>query len=353
MTSVRFCGPGGKDAAGYGRQDARRYKSVAVSGTRSGHRKLPFACTGRLLQTSKVVLMNPVTKILGALRDTAHHPVNRRRKLMAVLEYGFIQVAARLVPGDICVEFPNHTRLLVSPRMKGAAHYIAPRLCEFEEMAFVMHFLRPGELFADVGANVGAFTVLAAGVAGARVKAFEPNPGTFEMLVRNVRLNGLQERANPVRAAVGRSEGTLQLTTDLGTENYVTTGATAENSATVKMVALDNEFSEAAPDLMKVDTEGFETEVFSGATNLLRRPRLRAMIVERGNNGVRYGFDEAALHLQIRRCGFIPCRYDPFARRLSRVENEALGNIIYARDIPGTDAVLRAAPAFKLDDLSV
>jgi hypothetical protein len=104
---------------------------------------------------------------------------------------------------------------------------------------------------------------------------------------------------------------------------------------------------------MKVDTEGFETEVFSGATNLLRRPRLRAMIVERGNSGVRYGFDEAALHLQIRQCGFIPCHYDPFARRLSRVENEVLGNIIYVRDIPGTDAVLRAAPAFKLDDLSV
>ena len=77
--------------------------------------------------------------------------------------------------------------------MKGAAHYITPRLCEFEEMAFVMHFLRPGELFVDVGANVGAFTVLAAGVAGAAVRAFEPNPGTFEMLERNVRLNGLQE----------------------------------------------------------------------------------------------------------------------------------------------------------------
>jgi FkbM family methyltransferase len=301
----------------------------------------------------EAVFMNPVTKILGALRAIARHPVNHRRKLMAVLEYGFIQTAARLVPGDICVEFPNHTCLLISPRMKGAAHFIAPRLCEFEEMAFVMHFLRPGELFVDVGANVGAFTVLAAGVAGAKVRAFEPNPDTFEMLVRNVRLNGLQERVKPVRAAVGQSEGTIQMTTDLGTENHVMPGTAAKNSATVKMIALDKELSEAAPDLMKVDTEGFETGVFSGATNLLRQPRLRAMIVERGNNGVRYGFDEAVLHRQIRQCGFIPCRYDPFARRLFQVENETLGNIIYVRDIPATDAVLRAAPAFKLNDLSV
>ena len=133
----------------------------------------------------------------------------------------------------------------------------------------------------------------------------------------------------------------------------MTTGTTSKNSVTVKRIALDKELSEAAPDLLKVDTEGFETEVFSGAATLLRRPRLRAMIVERGNNGVRCGFDEAVFHRQIRQCGFIPCRYDPFARRRSRVENEALGNIIYVRDIPGTDAVLRAGPAFKLDDLSV
>src|SRR5258707_11170919 len=110
--------------------------------------------------------MNPITKITSALRFVANHPVNRGRKFRAVTEYGFIQVAARLIPGEVCVEFPNNTRLLISPRMKGAAHFILPRLCEFEEMAFTMHFLRPDELFADVGANVGAFTIMAAGVAG-------------------------------------------------------------------------------------------------------------------------------------------------------------------------------------------
>jgi len=47
--------------------------------------KITFACTCRLLQASEAVLMNPVTKILGALRAIARHPVNHRRKLMAVL----------------------------------------------------------------------------------------------------------------------------------------------------------------------------------------------------------------------------------------------------------------------------
>ena len=98
--------------------------------------------------------MNPISKIWMALASIARHPVNKNRKLLAVVEYGFIQMAARLIPGEVCLEFPNHTRLLISPSMKGAAHFIAPRLCEFAQMSFVMHFLRADELFADVGANL-------------------------------------------------------------------------------------------------------------------------------------------------------------------------------------------------------
>jgi hypothetical protein len=51
--------------------------------------------------------------------------------------------------------------------MKGAAHFIYPGVCEFEEMAFVLHYARPTDLFVDVGANIGAYTVLAAGASGA------------------------------------------------------------------------------------------------------------------------------------------------------------------------------------------
>jgi len=297
--------------------------------------------------------VNPIAKILSALRAVANHPLNRPRKLQAVLEYGFVQVAARLVPGDVCVEFPNNTRLLVSPRMKGAAHYIAPRLCEFEEMAFVMHFLRPGQLFADVGANVGAFTVLAAGVAGARAIAFEPSPDTYESLSRNIRLNGLQDRVRAVHAALGRSEGRIQLSVGLGTENFVAVSPSAGGTVSVRLTSLDAELSGAPPVLLKVDVEGYETEVFAGASSTLARPELQAIIVEKNDIGSRYGFDESALHSQIRQLGFVPCIYEPFARHLSQVRDEFRGNVIYVRDVSRATEILRAAPAFRLGELCV
>lgn len=269
------------------------------------------------------------------------------------MAYGFIQAAARLAPGDICVEFPNNTHLLVPPHMKGAAHFIAPRLCEFEEMSFVMHFLRRGMMFMDIGANIGAFTVLAAGVAGARAKAFEPSLLTCQILRRNLLLNDLQDRAQAIQAAVGRNIGEIQLSVDLGTENHIVTNTSKQNSQTVRMTTLDHESAADPPELLKVDVEGFESEVFAGATHTLRQPQLQGIIMERNNSGTRYGFDEPALHTQIRQQGFVPCRYMPFARKLIEIEDEAGGNIIYMRDLVTANARLQTGPAFKLGDLTV
>lgn len=296
--------------------------------------------------------MNPITKVVGALRDTANHPVNRHRKFKAVLEYGFVQIATRLVPGEICVEFPNNTRLLISPHMKGAAHYITPRLCEFEDMSFVMHFLRPGDLFVDVGANVGAFTVMAAGVAAARVMAFEASPDTYEMLARNIRLNGFDEHVKAIHAAAGRNEGTAKFSIGLGTENYVTNGTTTNRTITVKMTTLDKELAGDPPDLLKIDVEGFETEVFAGAAKTLRDPNLKAIIVEHDNLGARYGFDEELLHREIRQCGFTGCNYEPFTRRLFEVGEDAR-NIIYIRNVAEASKLLSTAKPYTLDRLSV
>jgi FkbM family methyltransferase len=297
--------------------------------------------------------MNPIVKILATLQFVANHPVNRGRKFRAVAEYGFIQIAARLVPGDVCVKFPNGTRLLVSPRMKGAAHFIAPRLCEFEDMSFVMHFLRPGDLFADVGANVGAFTVLAAGVAGARAVSFEPSAETFAMLSSNVRLNGLADRVRPVNAVVGRSIGTAQFSAGLGTENHVAAEADKENSVSLPMTTLDHELAATPAILLKVDVEGFETEVFAGAEKTLQNPALQAVIVERNGSGNRYGYDEEALHAQIRSHGFKPFNYAPFSRQLSPLTASDNGNIIYLRDLEAAAGRLRTAAAFEFGHLKV
>ena len=262
------------------------------------------------------------------------------------------QVAVRLVPGDVCVEFPNQTKLLISPRMKGAAHFISPGLCEFDEMCFVAHFLRQEDLFADVGANVGAYTVLASGLTGAKTVCFEPSPGTFRYLAQNVKLNDLSGKVVALNSAVGSKEGKLRLTENLGTENYVCPDRSGSDGIEVSVTTLDSTFPDSAPDLVKIDVEGFETEVFAGAERALAQPSLRAMIVERGAVSSRYGYDEDALHQRIQ-ASFIPCAYSAMKRRLSRIPAESKGNIIYVRDMEFAQERLKTAAAFRFAGIEI
>ena len=292
--------------------------------------------------------MDPFRKVYSTLQSVANHPLNRHFRWKAMRDFCVAQVAARLVPGDACVAFPNQTRLLISPRMKGAAHFISPGLCEFEEMCFVTHFLRPGDLFADVGANVGAYTVLASGVAGARTVSFEPSPSTFGYLALNVRLNDLGEKVTALNVALGSKEGTLRLTENLGTENYVCREGTGSDGVEVKGTTLDKVFADSTPALIKIDVEGFEMEVLAGADRLLVQPALQAMIVERSAVASRYGYDEDELHRRIQASAFIPCAYSAMRRQLSKIRAESKGNIIYVRNFEFVQDKLRAAPSFRI-----
>jgi len=135
--------------------------------------------------------------------------------------------------------------------MKGAAHFILPGLCEFEEMSFVMHFLRADDLFVDVGANIGAYTILASGIAGARSISFEPSASSFTYLERNVRLNDLTTKVILVKAALGAEDGHIFITDDLGVENYVHFDANPEKSRKIPLRRMDIVLANERPILIK------------------------------------------------------------------------------------------------------
>jgi len=75
--------------------------------------------------------------------------------------------------------------------MHGATGNIYVGLHEFEQMAFLLHCLRSEDIFIDVGANVGSYTVLASAAVGAKTIAFEPIESEYNGLMANIELNGI------------------------------------------------------------------------------------------------------------------------------------------------------------------
>lgn len=70
--------------------------------------------------------------------------------------------------------------------------------------------IEPGDVVVDIGANIGAFTILAAS-RGARVYAFEPNPEAFSILERNIRENGFSDRVDARELAIAGHAGELEI----------------------------------------------------------------------------------------------------------------------------------------------
>ena len=285
--------------------------------------------------------------LLKTLSFILRHPLNQHRKAAALSHFVRWQLGSRLVPGAVAVPFVDSTRLLVQPGMKGATGNIYCGLQDFEDMAFILQSLRPGDLFVDVGANVGSYTVLAAGGAGANCLAFEPVPSTFVNLLDNIRLNNIESKATPRNIAIGAASASLAFTTGLHTVNHVVAdGEAVGTTIRVPVEPLDSVLAGSPVTVMKIDVEGFETEVLNGASDAMQRDSLLAVVMELNGSGLRYGHDEIQLHQRMLRWGFTTARYDPLQRKLTAgsAQNNPAGNTLYVRDVDSLQNRLRTAP---------
>ncbi|WP_029002490.1 FkbM family methyltransferase [Azorhizobium doebereinerae] len=297
--------------------------------------------------------------MLGSLsRTLSHilkHPFNRGREGEALLRYLRWQFASRLATGPILVDFVAPMKLCVTPGMTGATLNIYTGLAEFDDMAFVLHALRPGDAFLDVGANVGAYSLLAA-AAGARVIAVEPAPAACRWLALNVRVNDLGARVEIVPAALGRAAGSVRFTAGQDTLNHVAEAGETADAVTVPVERLDDVAARGGdvPRIIKIDVEGYETEVLAGADRTLASPDLLAVILELNGSGARYGFDDAALGARMSGLGFRPCRYDAAARVLSPLDQpNAAQNTLFVRDRAEVERRLARAPRFRVQGREV
>ena len=289
--------------------------------------------------------------IYQTFRIIYHHPLTRTKRVAAFKRWLRWQFGSRISIGNTVVAFVDETRLLVAPGMTGATGNIYCGLHECHDMGFVLHFLREADLFLDVGANIGSYTILASGAVGAETISFEPVPSTFQRLTDNIYLNRLVSQVTLLNVAVGSVEGELEMMADRDTINRVVSGEVYTGTKIkVPVVTLDKILKGRIPKLIKIDVEGFESLVIQGAENTLKNANLEAIIMELNGSGGAYDFNEDKLHEKILMLGFKKCSYDALTRELQLGENINFytGNSLYVRNLETVQALLSSAKQYDV-----
>jgi FkbM family methyltransferase len=141
--------------------------------------------------------------------------------------------------------------------------------------------VRPGMTALDIGANVGAYSLLLGqwvGSGGA-VFAFEPAPEAHDGLRRHIRLNGLDAIVTPIRAAAGAASSTARFVVGVtaGESRLATSGDRTVTTVDVSVTTIDQFCAREhlTPDFIKIDVEGAELDVLRGARETIRRTRGR------------------------------------------------------------------------------
>lgn len=248
------------------------------------------------------------------IREIAGHPFNKNRKLRSLLRYVAWNLGRRMLnDAEYSIQLVHGARIVVSNRENYATLVYTCRLYDFEDMLFMLHFLRPGDCFGDFGANVGVYSVLA-GSRGASVLAVEPVPKTFDRLCANLRMNSV--RAVPINCGLSDRRQVLSFTNDRGGMNKVA-ARVGSNTCEVEAITVDEltRQTNLTPCLLKVDVEGYELPLLSGAGELTSTSVL-ALIIEMNESGREYGFSDASVHSLLLSYGFSPHRYDPLSRNI-------------------------------------
>ncbi|MFL6385133.1 MAG: FkbM family methyltransferase [Nitrososphaeraceae archaeon] len=156
------------------------------------------------------------------------------------------------------------------------------------EDEIIRHFnTKQGDIVVDVGAHIGKYTIIASKRVGenGKVIAIEAHPGNYEMLNRNIKLNGLTN-VTPLNYAVYSRKTKVKIYNNYTImserirEKKVKEKFVEVNADTLDNLLQQNGIRQEQVNWIKIDVEGAEYEVLKGACNTLSNSKDIALYIE-------------------------------------------------------------------------
>jgi len=151
----------------------------------------------------------------------------------------------------------------------------------------IKNCLKVNDIFVDIGANIGLMSIIASNIIGenGKVFSFEPDPKIFSILEHNIEINNISN-ITIYNFALGSKKDKAYLqqrVSDNRGTNFLSFDDHTKNSKEVLIQSLDEVAQEQKIldiKLIKIDVEGWESEVLKGAEKILQMPNAPILIIE-------------------------------------------------------------------------
>lgn len=150
---------------------------------------------------------------------------------------------------------------------------IHKRFFEYIELAKIHEFITPEMTFLDIGANIGNHTIYFSSVLGAKhVYSFEPMSLTASIFRKNIKLNQLEHVVSLFEYGLGKENTKAEVVIDGVADNNLGSTTLSEcEYGTIEIRRLDDLHLQDKIDFIKIDVEGMEASVLSGARDTISR----------------------------------------------------------------------------------
>ena len=228
---------------------------------------------------------------------------------------------------------PN-VKLRCYPDSASASTVLYCGLYDYDDMNFLLRYLRAEDSFLDIGANIGVYTLLAASkIHSGSIYSFEVLPKNYERLQENLKLNQF-EQVKTYKVAVSDCTGTIALNLAEGDSMPFITQTATEKTITVPTDTLNNLLQNQPLTnltLAKMDIEGAEILALKGANSLLKKQRPHVWILEINDTVSHFGHQKQDLVDFLYGYGYKLYRYDADNNQLNLITvEEKKGNNVLA-----------------------
>jgi FkbM family methyltransferase len=265
------------------------------------------------------------------------HPNCQQYQFQSILKFIGWQLYKRLTHQHLDLQLLPNVKLRCHPDSRSAATVLYCGLYDYDEMNFLLRYLRAEDSFLDIGSNVGVYTLIAASkISSGAIYSFEALPKNYTRLQENLRLNQF-EQVKTYAIALSDRTGTVALNLAEGDSMPFITYRATDNTITVPTDTLDNLLQNqplAKLTLAKMDIEGAEILALKGAVSLLKQQRPHVWILEINHTVSHFGHQKQDIVDFLDKYGYNLYRYNANTNQLSPVtiEKKQGNNVLVIAD---------------------